>query len=85
MNFTSQDVIDKFGEAPVCYLTGQPIDISKPRTYQFDHIIPRSRGGTNDLDNLGICTRMANLAKSSMTLDEFTNFCSLVIKNAKKP
>ena len=85
MLFTVQDVIDKFGETPRCYLTGQPIDISKPSTYQFDHIIPRSRGGQNTLDNLGICTKMANLSKSSMTFDEFVNFCKLVVDNAKLP
>jgi len=78
--FTAQDVIDKFGETPKCYLTGQPIDIYKPRTYEFDHIIPRSRGGADTLDNLGICTKQANRAKGVMTPDEFVNLCRLVIQ-----
>jgi 5-methylcytosine-specific restriction endonuclease McrA len=79
--FTVQDVKDKLGEHPVCYLTGEQIDINKPNTYQFDHIIPRSRGGQSTLDNLGICTKRANLSKSDMTPDEFFNFCKIVLEN----
>lgn len=77
-NFSVQDVIDKFGESPVCYLTGEPIDISKRSTYHFDHLIPKSRGGTNTLDNLGICTKQANMAKGNMTVEEFREFCRKV-------
>lgn len=85
LTFNFQDVVDKFGENPVCYLTGQPIDIHKPSSYHFDHIIPRSRGGTNELDNLGICTKAANFSKNDMAFDEFINFCETVVKNAKHP
>lgn len=79
--FNTNDVIIKFGEHPKCYLTGEDIDIYQPRTYQFDHIIPRSRGGSNTLDNLQICTRQANLAKNDMTPDEFINFCKKVVQH----
>jgi CRISPR/Cas system Type II protein with McrA/HNH and RuvC-like nuclease domain len=82
-NFTFQDVINKVGENPKCYLTGLNIDINQPKTYEFDHIIPKSRGGTNNLDNLGICTKSANRAKQDMTPDEFINLCRLVIANQK--
>lgn len=78
--FTIEDVINKFGENPRCYLTGDPIDINKPRTYSFDHIIPRSRGGQNTLENLGLCTRAANSAKSDMTPDELVALCKKIIK-----
>lgn len=77
--FTVDDVIAKFGESPTCYLTGDSIDIHNPRSYQFDHIIPRSRGGDNSLDNLGLCTRHANIAKSDMTPEEFVEFCRSVV------
>ncbi len=77
--FTADDVIKKFGENPKCYLTGDPIDIYKPSTYHFDHIVPISRGGTNTIDNLGICTKAANQAKHSMTHTEFIDFCRRVI------
>ena len=81
--FTIDDVINKFGENPKCYLTGDDIDIYQPRTYNFDHIIPVSRGGLNTLDNMGICTKKANSAKSDMTPEEFIDLCKKVLKYNK--
>lgn len=81
INFTVDDLIQKFGENPTCYLTGQPINIHKPRSYHFDHIIPRSRGGSSSIDNLGICTKEANLAKSDKTPDELIHFCKRVLEH----
>ena len=78
-NFTTQDVLDKFGDNPVCYLTGTPIDLNKPETYHFDHIIPTSKGGTNDLSNLGICLKEANNAKSDLSLDELKQLCKKIL------
>lgn len=78
--FTLDDVISKFGSNPVCYLTGEPININLPRTYQFDHIIPVDRGGENSLDNLGLTTRLANMAKTNMTHDEFVALCLKVVE-----
>lgn len=80
IQFTVQDVISKFGENPKCYLTGKEINIYKPRTYQFDHIVPASKGGDNSLENLGICTRDANLAKGGMMLEDFYKLCEDVIR-----
>lgn len=77
--FTVKDIINKFGENPRCYITGQPIDIYKPRTYNFDHIIPVSRNGKNTLENLGICTKTANESKTDMTYEEFVQFCQKVV------
>jgi 5-methylcytosine-specific restriction endonuclease McrA len=79
--FSIQDIINKFGENPICYLTGEQIDIYQPRTYEFDHIIPRSRGGTNTLDNLGICSKKANRSKKDMTPDEFINLCKKILEH----
>lgn len=81
MSFTIKDVIEKFGENPKCYLTGDKIDIYQPDTYQFDHIIPASKGGENTLDNLGICTKDANISKSNHSLDEFLLLCEKILKN----
>ena len=75
---TKEQLLDKIGPNPTCYLTGLPIDIDKPHTYELDHIIPRSRGGDNSIDNLGLCTKQANRAKSDMSKDEFINLCNLV-------
>ena len=84
IRFTVQDVINQFGENPTCYLTGQQIDIWQPSTYEFDHMIPKSRGGTNDISNLGICTKQANQAKRNMTPDEFVNLCNLVVTHQRQ-
>jgi 5-methylcytosine-specific restriction endonuclease McrA len=80
-DFNVNDVKEKIGDNPTCYLTGDEIDLSKTRSYEFDHIIPRSRGGDNSLENLGICTRQANQAKRDMTPDEFLYFCKKVLEN----
>lgn len=81
IKFTVDDVIKKFGNNPICYLTGKEIDIYKSRSYSFDHIIPVSRGGDNSLDNLGVCTRTVNQAKYDMTPDEFINLCKQVLEH----
>lgn len=78
---TEEQLLNKIGPNPTCYLTGLPIDLSKPHTYEFDHIIPRSRGGDNSINNLGLCTKQANRAKSNMTKDEFINLCKLIANN----
>jgi 5-methylcytosine-specific restriction endonuclease McrA len=76
---TVDKLIERFSEYPKCYLTGKNININKPRTYHFDHKVPTSRGGTNTIENLGICTKEANQAKSDMTHDEFVEFCKSVL------
>jgi 5-methylcytosine-specific restriction endonuclease McrA len=79
-NFSSQDVVDKLGKNPTCYLTGEKIDLDKPDTYQFDHIIPTSKGGTNDLSNLGVCISEANFAKGDLSLNELYKLCEKILK-----
>ena len=80
-SFTIQDIINRFGENPKCYLTGVDINIYDTHTYEFDHIIPRSRGGQNTLDNLGIASKKANQSKNNMTPDELLNLCKLILEN----
>ncbi len=79
--FTVEDVINKFGDKPKCYLTGDQLDITKPREYHFDHIIPRSKGGDSSINNLGLCTKAANIAKNNLSNDEFLELCIKVVKN----
>lgn len=40
-------------------------------TVTLDHVIPVSKGGTNDLDNLVACCKKCNHDKDSMSADEF--------------
>jgi len=79
MKFTIKDVIDKIGKSPICYLTGDLIDIQKTNAYAFDHMIPRSKHGDSSIDNLGLCTKEANQAKSDLTPDEFIALCKKVL------
>ncbi len=78
-NYSCKDVLEKIGENPVCYLTGEKIDLNKPETYHLDHIVPASRGGTNDLDNLAICLKEANHAKHELLLDELHLLCEKIL------
>jgi 5-methylcytosine-specific restriction endonuclease McrA len=77
--FTVQDIIDKYGEKPVCYLTGKEIDIYKDE-FSFDHFIPRSKGGESDLENMRIVLTAANKAKSNLDFNVFLEVCRLVAK-----
>ena len=76
-----KEVFDKIGPNPRCYLTGSRIDLTKSETYSLDHVTPISKGGTNDLKNMGIATRNANMAKNDLTVSQFVALCKLVLTN----
>lgn len=77
MNY--QEVYEIISQNSICYLTGEYIDLSKPATYQLDHILPISRGGSSLLENMGLTISAANRAKGNMTNQEFFNLCASVI------
>ncbi len=81
LSFKWQDVIEKFGWETTCYLTGKEINLREPKTYQFDHVIPYSKGGTSEMNNLGIVCREANQAKHDMSVDEFIDLCKRVLEH----
>ena len=78
-SFTYEDVLNKFGPNPVCYLTGRPIDWEDPASYCFDHFIPVSKGGQNTLENLRLTCPEANRAKGDMSLGELELLCSDIL------
>ncbi len=69
-SFSLDNVLEKIGPTPKCYLTGSPIDIGRPETYSFDHVVPASKGGDNSLANLGLLRADINLIKSDKTVEE---------------
>jgi 5-methylcytosine-specific restriction endonuclease McrA len=81
--FTIQQLMEKLGENPKCYLTGKSINLADSRTYSLDHIVPRSKGGDNSLENCGLTCSDANRAKHDLTLEEFIALCKSVVDNFK--
>jgi hypothetical protein len=78
-NYGINDVKEKIGEEPYCYLTGRVIDIQNRSEFHFDHIMPVSKGGSNDLYNLGITCKEANQAKANLTTGEFVSLCAEIL------
>lgn len=55
-----------------CALSGRQLT---PETASLDHIVPLSRGGTHDLNNLWIVDHKVNAAKGTLTVEEFVSLC----------
>lgn len=49
--------------------------------YALDHIMPVSRGGTNDITNLGLTLYKANQMKGDLTVPELLNMCEKILLN----
>jgi len=64
-----------------CYLSGREIDTSDVTKYQFDHIVPVSKGGESTFENLGVATPEANFAKGNLSVEEFIELCKDVLHN----
>ena len=79
--FNWGDVIQLIIERPTCYLTGDPLNLDDANQISLDHIVPVSKGGTNELSNLGVCTRIANMSKTDMSLIEYIEHCKKVLIN----
>ena len=78
-SLSTQDVLDKIGTNPICYLSGRVLDLSDRNTYALDHIVPATKGGDNSLDNLEIVHRDVNRAKNNLLNNEFIQLCLDVV------
>ena len=70
---------DKFKSK--CYLSGREVNLDSASSFHFDHIVPKSKGGTNELDNLGVCTPEVNAAKGDLSVEEFIELCKDVLNH----
>lgn len=62
-----------------CALTGV---VLTPQTASFDHRVPLAKGGNSLKSNLQCVTKTANLAKGSLTMEQFLDLCFCVLNHA---
>lgn len=77
--FTFEEFENKLISSSRCYLTGRTIDLTKSRSYHCDHIVPVSRGGGCNLENMGLACKEANMAKNELLVEEFLQLCKEVL------
>lgn len=78
--YTYKEALEHLGGTKVkCYITGIPIDIEVD-DYQLDHIIPVSKGGTNDICNMGITLPIINQMKGNLSTEELLHWCRVILE-----
>lgn len=60
------------------------VSLSNLRKMTIDHIMPLSRGGTNDIKNLQLACKRCNSMKSNMTMDDMMGQISEILKYNRK-
>lgn len=68
----------RLGPPAECYLCGEPIPVEEAT---LDHVLPRSRGGTNQRDNQRWAHRRCNLLKGPLTVAELRDLCRKVYRH----
>lgn len=79
-NFSIDEFLEKIGDVPKCYLSGEKIDLYETKSYSIDHIIPATKGGDNTLENAGLLSTSINKMKSDITVEEFLEKCIQVLE-----
>ena len=79
--FNVDELIEKIGDNPRCYISGDLIDLSKKETFSLDHIIPISKGGDDSLENCGLTTKESNMIKHNLNINELVILCKKIINN----
>jgi len=80
MTFNVNDLLSKINHNPVCYLSGEPINIYEPNKYNLDHIVPATKGGDNSINNVGFLSSTVNRMKSDLTVEEFIEKCKQILE-----
>jgi len=77
--FSVDDILAIYNKNPICNLTGRSIDLENTRSWELDHIVPASKGGSDTIDNCQITCKEANFAKGDLSMSEFINLCKDVL------
>lgn len=75
-----EEMYNKIISNPVCYITGERIDLSDPSSYSLDHINPYYLSQDNSVENLGLTTKDANQSKCHLTLQQYVELCRKVVE-----
>jgi CRISPR/Cas system Type II protein with McrA/HNH and RuvC-like nuclease domain len=84
IRFSTEEMIHKFEVEcdSKCYLTGEKIDTMVMSSWSADHIVPKSKGGDNSLENCGLAGFMANQMKSNLSYDELLDECEKILNHS---
>ena len=67
-----QEIVRQYGDK--CHICNKPIDLDLPRTHTqgltVDHLVPLSKGGTDDMSNLRPAHWSCNMRKSDKLMEE---------------
>jgi 5-methylcytosine-specific restriction endonuclease McrA len=78
-----RDMLEKLRQqGSRCALSGELID---HQNCEIDHIVPVSRGGSSDIENLQFVSKRMNRMKGTMTNNEFVEACKLVVQHTVPP
>ena len=77
---THEEMYNKIISNPVCYITGERINLSDPSSYSLDHINPYHLSQDNSVENLGLTTKDANQSKCHLTLQQYIELCRKVVE-----
>jgi 5-methylcytosine-specific restriction endonuclease McrA len=76
-----EDLLIKYNEQNgLCFLTN---DVLTPDNMELDHIVPISKGGTNDLSNVRWVTKDANRLKQDKSDADLIILCEKILKTLK--
>ena len=62
-----------------CYLSG--IDLILGKNASLDHIIPLSKGGNQNIDNVRWCDKSVNVSKRAMSNEDFITMCRNIVNH----